>query len=124
MVIDYDALCDSLDISFDALTRGNNSYAREHKKLYKKYGKNLTKLKDLAICMSLPSDEQIAIENSTSSILSISLGTVPPKRPKKNLLLCLKSKNSNFQSPSNGAFSLLVTSLRQSFQCRKRTCKG
>ena len=48
MVIDYDILCEELDISFDALTRGNNSYAREHKKLYKKYGKNLTKLKDLA----------------------------------------------------------------------------
>ena len=61
MVIDYDILCEELDISFDALTRGNNSYAREHKKLYKKYGKNLTKLKDLAICMSLPSDEQVAI---------------------------------------------------------------
>ena len=41
MVIDFDVLCDSLDISHDALTRGSNSYAREHIKLLKKYGKAL-----------------------------------------------------------------------------------
>lgn len=41
MVIDYDILCESLDISFESLSRGNNSYAREHIKLLKKYGKNL-----------------------------------------------------------------------------------
>lgn len=51
MVIDFDVLCDSLDISHNALTRGSNSYTREHKKLYK----------NMAIYMSLPSDEQIAI---------------------------------------------------------------
>lgn len=61
MVIDYEIYCKNLDISLDALTRGSNSYTREHKKLYKKYGKNLTKLKDLAICMILPSDEQVAV---------------------------------------------------------------
>ena len=61
MVIDYDMLCDSLDISFDSLMRGSNSYAREHVKLLKKYGDKLTRLKDLAILMGLPNDEQIAI---------------------------------------------------------------
>lgn len=61
MVIDYDMLCDSLDISFDSLMRGSNSYAREHVKLLKKYGNKFTKLHDLAILMGLPNDEQIAI---------------------------------------------------------------
>lgn len=61
MVVDYDMLCDSLDISFDSLMRGSNSYAREHVKLLKKYGDKLTRLKDLAILMGLPNDEQIAI---------------------------------------------------------------
>ncbi len=61
MVIDYDALCDSLDISFDALMRGSNSYAREHVKLLKKYGKKLDVKKNMAIYMSLPSNEQVAI---------------------------------------------------------------
>ncbi|OFR21523.1 hypothetical protein [Lancefieldella rimae] len=51
MVIDFDVLCDSLDISHNALTRESNSYTREHKKLYK----------NMAIYISLPSDEQIAI---------------------------------------------------------------
>ena len=41
MVIDYEMLCDSLDISLDSLMRGSNSYAREHIKLLKKYGKTL-----------------------------------------------------------------------------------
>lgn len=41
MVIDFDVLCDSLDISHNALTRGSNSYTREHKKLYKNMAKSL-----------------------------------------------------------------------------------
>ena len=61
MVIDYDMLCDSLDISFDSLMSGSNSYACEHIKLLKKYGDKFTKLKDLAILMGLPNDEQIAL---------------------------------------------------------------
>lgn len=61
MVIDFDVLCDSLDISHNALTRGSNSYAREHIRLLKKYGKKLDVKKNMAIYMSLPSDEQIAI---------------------------------------------------------------
>ena len=61
MVIDYDALCDSLNISFDALMRGSNSYTREHVKLLKKYRKKLSVKKNMAIYMSLPSDEQVAI---------------------------------------------------------------
>lgn len=61
MVIDYDMLCDSLDISFDSLMRGSNSYAHEHIKLLKKYGKNLDARKNIAILMGLPNDEQIAI---------------------------------------------------------------
>lgn len=61
MVIDFDILCDSLDISHDALTRGSNSYAREHIKLLKKYGKALDAKKNIAILMGLPNDEQVAI---------------------------------------------------------------
>lgn len=61
MVIDYDMLCDSLDISFDSLMSGSNSYAREHIKLLKKYGKDLDARKNIAILMGLPNDEQIAI---------------------------------------------------------------
>lgn len=61
MVIDYDMLCDSLDISLDSLMRGSNSYAREHIKLLKKYGKALDARKNIAILMGLPSDEQVAI---------------------------------------------------------------
>ena len=61
MVIDYDILCESLDISFESLSRGNNSYAREHIKLLKKYGKNLDAKKNIAILMGLPNDEQVAL---------------------------------------------------------------
>lgn len=61
MVIDYDMLCDSLDISLDSLMRGSNSYAREHIKLLKKYGKTLDAKKNIAILMGLPNDEQVAI---------------------------------------------------------------
>ncbi len=61
MVIDFDMLCDSLDISLDSLMRGSNSYAREHIKLLKKYGKTLDAKKNIAILMGLPNDEQIAI---------------------------------------------------------------
>ena len=61
MVIDFDMLCDSLDISLDSLMRGSNSYAREHIKLLKKYGKDLGARKNIAILMGLPNDEQIAI---------------------------------------------------------------
>ncbi len=43
MVIDYEALCDSLDISHEALLRGSNTYAREYVKLRRKYGKDYTK---------------------------------------------------------------------------------
>ena len=61
MVIDDAMLCDSLEISFDSLMRGSTSYAREHIKLLKKYGKNLDARKNIAILMGLPNDEQIAI---------------------------------------------------------------
>lgn len=61
MVIDYDILCRELDISYDALTRGNDSYTREHIRLYKKYGKKLNARKNIAILMGLPSDEQVAL---------------------------------------------------------------
>ena len=61
MVIDFDMLCDSLDISFDSLMRASNSYSREHVRLLKKYGDKFTKLNDLAILMGLPNDEQIAL---------------------------------------------------------------
>ena len=72
MVIDYEMLCDSLDISLDSLMRGSNSYAREHIKLLKKYGKTLDAKKNIAILMGLPNDEQMVLL----------------KKPKKNLLHC------------------------------------
>lgn len=43
MVIDYEALCDSLGISHEALLRRGKTYDREYVKLRRKYGKNYTK---------------------------------------------------------------------------------
>ncbi len=56
MVIDYEALCDSLDISHEALLRGSNTDAREYGKLRRKYGKDYTKKQILSIYMKLPND--------------------------------------------------------------------
>lgn len=61
MVIDYEALCDSLDISHEALLRGSNTYAREYVKLRRKYGKDYTKKQILSIYMKLPNDELVAL---------------------------------------------------------------
>ncbi len=48
MVIDYEMLCDSLDISLDSLMRVA-TLMREHIKLLKKYGKTLDAKKNIAI---------------------------------------------------------------------------
>lgn len=62
MVIDYEVLCDSLDISHEALLRGSNTYAREIVKLCREYGpNNFPREKELAIYMKLPNDELVAL---------------------------------------------------------------
>ncbi|WP_282710282.1 hypothetical protein [Lancefieldella sp. Marseille-Q7238] len=51
MVIDYEVLCDSLDISHEALLRGGKTFAREYVKLRRKQNGELTENQYLAIYM-------------------------------------------------------------------------
>ena len=77
------------------------------------------------ITIGLPSDASIEYMANRWQVTKQAVAEkLLPKKNTRNGLSGILSMINDFQSPSNGAFSLLVTSLRQSFQRRKRTCKG